>query len=201
MTINRLIDKSGGLDMSSGRHNSRVERNQKHQQQKKRKHRHKWGPWKKILLSLLALFFLVIIACSIVLVVMIQRAPELKARDLESPLSTRIYDQDGELVSTVFDLENRVKIQIDEVAEMVQDAVIAIEDKRLADHKGIDFSRLIEAAISNVKNGWGAESGSTITQQVIKRTVLTSEKTLTRKVHEAWLALKLERKYSKDEIL
>src|SRR5699024_8958517 len=176
MTINRLIDKSGGLDMSSGRHNSRVERNQKHQQQKKRKHRHKWVAWKKILLSLLALFFLVIIACSIVLVVMIQRAPELKASDLDSPLSTRIYDQDGELVSTVFDQENRVKIQKDEVPEMVQDAVISIEDKRFRDHHGIDFRRLFGAAISNVNNGWGAEGGSTITQQVIKRTVLTSEK-------------------------
>src|SRR5690625_2885528 len=201
MTINRLIDKGGGLDMSSNRHNSRVERNQKQQQQKKRKHRHKWGPWKKILLSLLALFSLVIIGCGIVLAVMIHGAPELAASDLESPLSTRIYDQDGELVSTVFDQENRVKVDIDEVPELVQDAVISIEDKRFRDHHGIDIRRLFGAAISNVKYGWGAEGASTITQQVIKSTVLTSEKTLTRKVQEAWLALQLERKYSKDEIL
>src|SRR5690625_3847647 len=187
--------------MSSNRHNSRVERNHKQQRPKKRKHRHKWGPWKKILLSLLALFSLAIIGCGIVLAVMIHGAPELAANDLESPLSTRIYDQDGELVSTVFDQENRVKVKIDEVPEMVQDAVISIEDKRFRDHHGIDVRRLFGAAISNIKNGWGAEGGSTITQQVIKRTVLTSEKTLTRKVQEAWLALQLERKYSKDEIL
>ncbi len=185
--------------MSSNRQNSRMERRQ--QQQKKRVHRHTWGPWKKILLSVLALIALGVIACGIMLAVMIHRAPSLEASDLESPLSTRIYDQDGELVSTVFDQENRVKVQIDEVPEMVQDAVISIEDKRFRDHHGIDFRRLGGAVVSNIKNGWGAEGGSTITQQVIKRTVLTSEKTLTRKVQEAWLALQLERKYSKDEIL
>src|SRR5699024_7010663 len=84
---------------------------------------------------------------------------------------------------------------------MVQDAVISIEDKRFRDHHGIDVRRLFGAAISNIKNGWGAEGGSTITQQVINRTVLTSENPLTRKVEEAWLAFQLLRKYLKDEIL
>src|SRR5699024_2053102 len=171
------------------------------QQQKKRKHRHKWGTWKKILLSLLALFLLVIIACSIVLVVMIQRAPELAASDLESPLSTRIYDQDGELVSTVFDEENRVKVQIDEVPEMVQDAVISIEDKRFRDHHGMDVRRPFRAAVRSSKNGRGAARATATTHQAIERPVCTAGKTLTREVQEAWLALQLERKYSKDEIL
>src|SRR5699024_1445534 len=66
---------------------------------------------------------------------------------------------------------------------------------------GIDYRRISKAAIANFRQGWGAEGGSTITQQVIKGSVLCSENTLTRKVQEDWLALKLERQYSKDEIV
>src|SRR5699024_8516941 len=61
--------------------------------------------------------------------------------------------------------------------------------------------RIFKAVLSNLTQGWGSEGGSTITQQVIKRSVLFSEKTVTRKVQEAWLARKVEQEYSKDEIL
>ncbi|HLQ97041.1 MAG TPA: PBP1A family penicillin-binding protein, partial [Pseudogracilibacillus sp.] len=132
---------------------------------------------------------------------MIYSAPELKASDLETPLSTQLYDQDGDLIGNVFEEENRVHVDIDDVPDDVKNAIVSIEDKRFYKHKGIDYRRISKAALANVKQGWGAEGGSTITQQVIKGSVLSSEKTLTRKVQEAWLALKLERKYSKDEIL
>ncbi|GGB54591.1 hypothetical protein GCM10011409_35250 [Lentibacillus populi] len=178
---------------------SRQERRK--QQKKARSDRQKRSMWKKILLSLCAAFILVVIACGITIAVMIHDAPTLKASDLQTPQSTRIYDQDGKLVSTLFHEENRIKIDIDNVPKMVKDAVISIEDKRFRDHRGIDSRRLFGAVIANIKNGWGAEGGSTITQQVIKRSVLSPEKTLKRKAQEAWLALQLERKYSKDQIL
>ncbi|MDY0406543.1 PBP1A family penicillin-binding protein [Virgibacillus sp. 179-BFC.A HS] len=157
--------------------------------------------WKKILLSMFAVVMLVIVALCIMVAVMIFRAPSLNASDLQTPLSTRIYDQDKKLIGTLFHQENRVKVSIDEVPKVVQDAVISIEDKRFRSHHGVDVHRLAGAIIGNIKNGWGTEGASTITQQVIKRSVLTPEKTLTRKVQEAWLSLQLERKYSKDEIL
>ncbi|MTW86048.1 PBP1A family penicillin-binding protein [Virgibacillus dakarensis] len=178
---------------------SRQERRK--QQKKARSDRQKRSLWKKILFSLCAAFILVVIACGITIAVMIHDAPTLKASDLQTPQSTRIYDQDGKLVSTLFHEENRIKIDIDNVPKMVKDAVISIEDKRYRDHHGIDIRRLFGAVIANIKNGWGAEGGSTITQQVIKRSVLSPEKTLKRKVQEAWLALQLEREYSKDQIL
>lgn len=194
----RLLDKVGVLHMSK-EYTSRQERRK--QQKKARSDRQKRSLWKKILLSLCAAFILVVIAFGITIAVMIHDAPTLKASDLQTPQSTRIYDQDGKLVSTLFHEENRIKIDIDNVPKMVKDAVISIEDKRYRDHHGIDIRRLFGAVIANIKNGWGAEGGSTITQQVIKRSVLSPEKTLKRKAQEAWLALKLERKYSKDQIL
>src|SRR5699024_6642904 len=79
--------------------------------------------------------------------------------------------------------------------------IVSIEDKRFYKHNGVDFRRILKAVLANIKHGWGSEGGSTISQQVIKRSVLSSEKTLERKVQEAWLAIELEREYSKDEIL
>ncbi|MEN1967897.1 PBP1A family penicillin-binding protein [Lentibacillus sp. N15] len=178
---------------------SRIERRK--QQKKTRSDGRKWSWWQKTLLGLCAVFLLVVIVCCITFAVIIHDAPTLKASDLQTPQSTRIYDQNKKLVSTVFHEENRIKVHSDEIPTLVKDAVISIEDKRFPDHHGIDFRRLSGAVLANIKNGWGAEGGSTITQQVIKRSVLSPEKTLKRKVQEAWLALKLERKYSKDEIL
>src|SRR5699024_2251568 len=80
------------------------------------------------------------------------------------------------------------------------EAIVSIEDKRFYDHNGVDFRRILKAAFVNLKQGWGAEGGSTISQQVIKRNVLSSEKTLNRKIREAMLAIELEREYSKEQI-
>src|SRR5699024_7640617 len=125
----------------------------------------------------------------------------LEASDLETPLSTQIYNEDEELIGTVFDEENRVQIDIEDVPDEMKDAIVSIEDKRFYKHNGVDFRRILKAVLANIKHGWGSEGGSTISQQVIKRSVLSSEKTLERKVQEAWLAIELEREYSKDEIL
>lgn len=184
----------------SNEYTSRVERRQQQQKKQEQKPKKK-GLWKKILLGMLAFVMLVIIICGIVVANMILHAPTLKASDLQTPLSTRIYDQNGKLVSTLFHEENRISTSINEIPKELQDAVISIEDKRFREHHGVDVKRLFGAILANVKNGWGAEGASTITQQVVKRSVLTPEKTLTRKVQEAWLSLKLEREYSKDEIL
>ena len=181
----------------SKNYTSRVEK----KQQRKKNDQHKRSWWKLLLFSLGTAFALIVVGGAITVGVMLKDAPELKASDLQMPQSTRIYDGDGNQIDTLFQEENRINVSIDEVPDVMKDAIISIEDKRFYDHNGIDWRRLIGAARSNVKNGWGAEGGSTLTQQVIKRTILSPEKTLKRKVQEAWLATKLEKEYAKDEIL
>lgn len=184
------------MDVSNN-YTSRVEK----RQQRKKSNQHKRSWWKVLLLSLGITFALIVGGGAVTVAVMISDAPELKESNLQMPQSTRIYDDDGKQVDTLFQEENRINVSIDEVPDVMKAAIISIEDKRFYDHNGIDWRRLLGAARSNIKNGWGAEGGSTLTQQVIKRTVLSPEKTLKRKVQEAWLAMKLEKKYSKDEIL
>src|SRR5699024_2731862 len=171
----------------------------RHQRKKLDRHKRGWG--KKVLLWVVIAFALVMIACGISVGAMIYDAPKLKASDLEMPQSTRIYDQDGNQVDTLFHEENRINVSIDEVLDVMKDAIVSIEDKRFYEHHGMDFRRLLGAVRANLKEGWGSEGGSTLTQQVIKRTLLSPEKTLKRKVQEAWLARKLEKEYSKEEIL
>ncbi|GAB4073128.1 PBP1A family penicillin-binding protein [Barrientosiimonas marina] len=177
---------------------SRMER--RHQNKKAKSHK-RGGLWKKGLLGIGTVVLLMALAFSIMVIIMVHNAPTLKASDLQTPQSTRIYDQNDKLVSTLFDEHNRIKVDIDNVPDMAKDAVVSIEDRRFYDHNGLDFRRILGAVKANIQEGWGAEGGSTITQQLVKRTVLSSKKTLRRKVQEAWLALKLERKYSKDSIL
>lgn len=155
----------------------------------------------KFLLALSIIIMFLAIVSAVFVINIIQDAPTLRASDLESPLSTRIYDQDDELISTIFREEKRIKVSIDDIPEQMQDAFISIEDKRFYNHNGIDLFRIVGAAAANVKHGWGSEGGSTLSQQLIKRTILTPDKTLKRKIQEAWLAVQLEQKYSKDEIL
>ncbi|HLR54364.1 MAG TPA: PBP1A family penicillin-binding protein [Pseudogracilibacillus sp.] len=197
------------------KHTSRVERKrieeekrkqkkQEEKEQKKPPKRSKFSrqkTWVKALILALFAIVVVFIIGLVSVINMILKTPELEASDLKTPLSTQIYSQDEELIGTMFQEENRLQVDIDEVPEEMKEAVVSIEDKRFYEHKGIDFRRIFKAVLSNLTQGWGSEGGSTITQQVIKRSVLSSEKTLTRKVQEAWLARKLEQEYSKDEIL
>ena len=82
----------------------------------------------------------------------------------------------------------------------MQDAILATEDVRFYSHHGMDFWRLGGAVIANFRSGFGSQGASTLTQQVIKNSFLSDEKTLKRKAQEAWLAFQLERKYEKEEI-
>ncbi|WP_139822713.1 transglycosylase domain-containing protein [Tuberibacillus sp. Marseille-P3662] len=159
------------------------------------------GLLKKMILYCLIAVLLIIIVGSIWIFSIIQSAPELTSERLETPFSSQIYDQDGKLVTTLFKEHNRMKVDIQDVPATMKKAVTSIEDRRFYQHSGIDIRRIFGALIANVKNGWGSEGGSTITQQVVKRTILSPEKTLPRKVKEAYLAMKLEQSYSKDKIL
>ncbi len=109
------------------------------------------------------------------------------------------YYESGEKME---ETSNNTKvISIDELNNYTINAFVAVEDKRFYEHNGIDFKRLLSATINNVKSLSFKEGASTITQQLIKNTHLSSKKTITRKLTEINLAKKLEKKYSKKQIL
>ncbi len=178
---------------------SREERRRAMQSQRPKKTK-KSSLFKRIILSLIAIFILLGISGAIAIAVMVSSAPSLKAAELKTPVSTRIYFNDGTLMTTV-GTQNRTYAPINKIPDIVKNAFISTEDNRFYHHFGIDPYRIGGAILANFKHGFGAQGGSTITQQVVKNDVLTTHKTITRKVQEAYLAIRLEQKYSKDQIL
>ncbi|HNY36210.1 MAG TPA: transglycosylase domain-containing protein [Candidatus Pacearchaeota archaeon] len=115
--------------------------------------------------------------------------------------STKIYDRTGKiLLSNVYGEEKRTYVPLSQIPDNLQKAVIATEDHRFYSHFGIDLTGLLGALISNVEKG-ELRGASTITQQLIRSTFLTPEKSLGRKIKEAVLSIELDRKYPKNQIL
>jgi penicillin-binding protein 1A len=112
-----------------------------------------------------------------------------------------VYASDGTLITSLHAAEDRVIVPSKKIPEVLRDAVIAIEDKRFYDHHGVDLKALMRAAYVDATSGRIVEGGSTITQQYVKQTYVGDERTLSRKIEEAYLAWQLEDKLSKDQIL
>jgi 1A family penicillin-binding protein len=133
------------------------------------------------------------------------------AKDLPSPgkinkrviaESTKIYDRSGEhLLYEVHGEEKRTIIPFEEIPKNVRAATISLEDQDFYSHHGIKLSSIIRAVLKDVISRDAAQGGSTITQQFVKNSLLTNEKTLLRKVKEVILSIEIEQKFSKDEIL
>ncbi|HLR79951.1 MAG TPA: PBP1A family penicillin-binding protein [Bacillota bacterium] len=156
--------------------------------------------WKKLLLSIAVVFLLAGIGVGGVFAYYIATAPKLDEALLNDPFSSKFFDKDGNSFAEL-GAEQRTKIEYDDLPPVLIDAVIATEDSRFFDHPGIDLQRIGGAIVANFKRGFGAEGASTITQQVVEKSFLSPEKSIELKVQEQWLALRLERKYSKEEIL
>lgn len=133
----------------------------------------------------------------------IKSAPKITPEQLELTKQTSfIYDKDGAEISQIKGSENRVLVGHDEIPDNMRHAFIAVEDKNFINHPGVDFKRFIMAAINYVINFGDAEyGGSTITQQLVKNITGNADSTIKRKVQEAWQAIDLEKKLSKDQIL
>jgi len=123
-----------------------------------------------------------------------------KLTERDSSLSTKIYDREGKLLFDIYGDKNRALVNWNEIPEYVKQSTIAIEDKNFYKHQGFSIVGL-GRAIVNIIVFRNLQGGSTITQQVVKNTLLTSERTITRKIKEFFLAIQVERKYTKDEIL
>ena len=115
--------------------------------------------------------------------------------------TVRILDNDDKQVSGLLYGDNKVFTPIDQVPQHTIDAFISIEDKRFYSHKGVDYKRIFGAAKNNIASGSKKEGASTITQQLVKNTHLSNEKTYKRKLNEIRIARQIERKYSKEQIL
>lgn len=116
--------------------------------------------------------------------------------------TTEIYDDKGRVLAKLHDEENRKIIKLKDIPKNVQNAVIAIEDSRFFHHKGIDLKGITRAFKDYIEEkGVIRQGGSTITQQIIKNLFLTPERTISRKIAEAWLAIQIENKFSKQQIL
>lgn len=114
--------------------------------------------------------------------------------------ATQVYDSQGQLISKLFE-ENRVVVTLNNISPYVQQAVIANEDVRFYSHIGVDPIGILRALWVNIRTGGLVEGGSTITQQLAKNMFLTQERTFSRKVNELLLAVIIERKFTKQEIL
>ncbi len=123
------------------------------------------------------------------------------ADDIRPPASSQIYDINGNEIANVHADENRMPVKLSQVPQNLQDAFVAVEDNRFYDHMGVDPRGIARAVWANIRGRTVSEGGSTITQQLAKNAYLTQDRTLKRKVQEVFLALQLERQYTKQEIL
>src|SRR5918994_5672094 len=118
----------------------------------------------------------------------------------EMPQATTLYDVHNRPVFTIFK-EYRIEVPLSRISPHLRRAIIAFEDQRFAEHSGMDPIRIVGAVWADIREGRKAQGGSTLTQQLARQSFLTREKKLWRKVREIALARRIERMYSKDEIL
>lgn len=154
---------------------------------------------KRIILGVFLVALLVLIGGAGLFAYYVKDTPEIDEAMLKDPISSKINADDGSLLTNIGS-ERREYVEYDDIPVLVRDAFIATEDSRFFEHKGIDPIRLGAAVMKNVTDGFGSQGASTITQQVVKLSFLSSDKTLKRKAQEAYLAYKLEQEYSKEEI-
>lgn len=157
--------------------------------------------YSKVAFVLLVVFVVILTGAGLgFLTASINTLPSLKG-DIRPPAASQIYDSNGKLIATTRSVENRVPVSINKIPKDLQNAFVAVEDARFYQHAGIDPRGILRAVWSNVTDRGVSEGGSTITQQLAKNALLSQERTLKRKIQEAFLALQIERQYTKNEIL
>lgn len=158
---------------------------------------------KRVLIVLLTLLVIGIALGATLFFYYAKTAPKLSESKLSSPGSTIIYDANNKKITSL-GADNRVLISANKVPQQLKNAIISIEDRRFYEQNGIDPKRIVGAFLNNLLPNSGLQGGSTIDQQLIKLSYFSttkSDQTLKRKAQEAWLALQLDKHYSKDQIL
>ncbi|TYT74792.1 penicillin-binding protein 1A [Desulfobotulus mexicanus] len=130
-----------------------------------------------------------------------QDLPQITALEEYRPSAlTRVFSSDGILLAQFY-AENRMPVASDQIPDILKQALIATEDRNFYSHHGMDPKGILRAVVRNLQSGGYSEGASTLTQQLAKTLFLSPDKTLMRKIREAFLALQIERRYTKEEIL
>lgn len=156
---------------------------------------------KHLLLRITMYSFIFIVIISLLLFISLFFYSKNLNYQMPQVVQIEIYDDDNNLIETINNTSNRSYVKIEDINQNIIDAFISIEDKEYFNHQGINFKRIIGALIADIRNKELSQGGSTITQQYVKNTFLTSEKTLKRKIDEALIAINIENKYTKEQIL
>ena len=154
-------------------------------------------------ITFLTLFIALFLLGGGVFLYFVSKAPALSESKLVTTTSSKIYDNKNELIADLGS-ERRVNAQANEIPTDLVKAIVSIEDHRFFDHRGVDTIRIMGAALRNLQGQGGLQVASTLTQQLIKLTYFstsTADQTISRKAQEAWLAIQLEQKATKQEIL
>lgn len=155
-----------------------------------------------LVLVFFILLLLIFLGGSFYLISLASELPRLEKEAMNPPAqTTRIYASDGTLIAELHATENRVIVDIKDISPHMLNAIVAIEDERFYEHRGIDPIGILRSIYVDIKTGKPAQGASTITQQYVRNIYLTSEKTIERKVKEAILAYRIEQIYSKRTIL
>lgn len=128
--------------------------------------------------------------------------PEWKPADLETDMTSFVYDANGNTITKLHKTENRTPVNLKDMPPYLIDAFIATEDVRFMNHYGVDVKRIAGAFVADIRHMSFSQGASTITMQLVRNAILeTQEKKMERKIKEALLALQVERQYTKEEIL
>lgn len=185
---------------------SRVAKNNKPSKKSTKQNgkKRKLSLFEKILIWLFALFNIFLIAGAAIFFFYASTAPAIPESKLSSSNSTELLDNKGNVIWSM-GLQKRDYATQSEIPTQLKDSIVAIEDRRFYEHGGIDVKRILGATFANLTgSSLGLQGGSTLTQQLVKLSVFStaeSDRTLKRKSQEAWLAMQVSKKYSKDEIL
>ncbi|WP_071395033.1 penicillin-binding protein 1A [Bacillus tuaregi] len=178
---------------------SRMERRKKVKKQQPKSQKR---VWKKMLYTTFVIGTLMFIIGAGAFLWIIKDAPKFDETLLKAPLSSTLYASDEKTIIAEIGTEKRDAVKVEQIPDVLKDAVIATEDARFYKHHGIDVKRTLVAIFNIITSGsFEGGGGSTITQQLVKNSFLSIEQTPTRKIQEWYLALQLERRFSKDQIL
>lgn len=163
-----------------------------------------WRTFRRVLFIIVAIGVLGILFGAGLFFFYAQSAPKISQSALSSDASTRVYDANGAVISRL-GAQNRSYVKSSNIPDGLKQAVVSTEDRRFYKNNGVDPIRIVGAALANVTgSSLGMQGGSTLTQQLVKLSVFStaaSDRTLKRKAQEAWLALKVDHNYSKNQIL
>lgn len=189
--------------MSSNQPSSRVAKNNS-QRRRNGKPRRKLSLWEKIFICILAIFNIALISGALLFFSYVRTAPTISESQLASTNSTEILDSKGNVIWQM-GTQKRDYATAKEIPDQLKESVVAIEDRRFYKHGGLDIRRIFGALFANLTgSSLGLQGGSTLTQQLVKLSVFstsTADRTLKRKAQEAWLAIQVSRKYSRNQIL